>query len=83
MYEGSNPSTTTKNLQKKMLPEQKQEILKFLRREILKSAKRGDTFYYWDISELNKVLVDIIIAELEKEGKIVKSKGANFKIIRW
>jgi len=32
---------------------------------------------------LNKVLVDIIIAELEKEGKIVKSKGANFKIIRW
>lgn len=66
-----------------MLTDQKQNILKFLHREIIKSAKRGETFYYWDITESNKILVDIVISELEKEGKIIKSKGPNFKIIRW
>lgn len=59
------------------------EILKFLRREIIKSAKKGDLHYYWDITGLNANLVKIVVAELEKDGKKVKSKGNFFKIIMW
>lgn len=58
-------------------------ILKFLNREIIKSAKKGETCYYWDITELNKTLVKIITEALEADGKTVKSKGEKFKIIHW
>lgn len=63
--------------------EKENEILKILNREILKSAKKGDFHYYWDISELSDYMVKSIIIKLEKEGKFIKSKGLNFKIIYW
>lgn len=63
--------------------ESENEILKFLNREILKSAKRGDFHYYWDISGLTEYTIKGIISKLEKEGKFFKSKGTNFKIIHW
>lgn len=63
--------------------EKEKEILKFLNREILKSAKKGDFHYYWDITGISPYLVKSIIEILEKEGKFFKSKGTNFKIIHW
>jgi hypothetical protein len=58
-------------------------ILKFLNREIIKSAKKDEICYYWDVTELNKTQVKIITEMLEADGKTVKSKGENFKIIHW
>lgn len=63
--------------------EKEKEVLKFLNREILKSAKKGDYHYYWDITGLSDYMIKGIIATLEKEGKFFKSKGTNFKIIHW
>jgi hypothetical protein len=63
--------------------EKEKEILKNLNREILKSAKKGDFHYYWDITGISPYLVKSIIEILEKEGKFFKSKGTNFKIIHW
>ena len=63
--------------------EKENEILKFLNREILKSAKKGLFHYYWDITGISPYLVKSIIERLEKEGKFFKSKGTNFKIIHW
>lgn len=62
---------------------QENEILKKVRREILKSAKKGDLHYYWEITNLPNSLVKSIIEILESEGKMAKSKGPNYKIIRW
>ncbi len=59
------------------------EILKRIKRGILKSAKKGDLHYYWDISGLRDSTVKSIIHELELDGKMVKSKGMNYKIVRW
>jgi hypothetical protein len=59
------------------------EILKKINREILKQAKKGELYYYWDITGLPKEIVGNISVILEKEGKIVKSKGTNYKIIMW
>lgn len=59
------------------------EILKKIHREILKSAKKGDLYYYWNITGLSHFLVGDVVAKLEKEGKQVKSKGSNFKLIMW
>lgn len=61
----------------------KNEILKKIKREIIKCAKKDELHYYWDITGLNKILIDVVVKELEDEGKIVKSKGDNFKIIMW
>jgi len=63
--------------------DKEKEILKNLNREILKSAKKGDFHYYWDITGISPYLVKSIIEILEKEGKFFKSKGTNFKIIHW
>lgn len=63
--------------------EKEKEILKFLNREILKSAKKGNFHYYWDITGISPYLVKSIIEILVKEGKFFKSKGTNFKIIHW
>ena len=63
--------------------EKENEILKNLNREILKSAKKGDFHYYWDITGISPYLVKTTISTLEKEGKFFKSKGLNFKIIHW
>jgi len=62
---------------------QDNEILKKIKREIIKCAKKGEFHYYWEITGLNKSTVDSIIKELETEGKNVNNKGMNFKIIRW
>jgi len=59
------------------------EILKKLNREIVKAAKKGDLHYYWDIVGVPKEVVGSIMITLEKEGKHVKSKGTNYKIIMW
>ena len=59
------------------------EILKKINREIVKSAKKGDLHYYWEVSGLSAYMVKSIVETLEKEGKMVKSKGTNYKIIRW
>ena len=59
------------------------EILKKIRREIVKSAKKDTYHYYWNITGLDIFMVGNIVITLEKEGKIVKSKGENFKIIMW
>lgn len=61
---------------------QDNEILKKINREIIKCAKRGDLHYYWDFSGLGDSVVKGITMELEKDGKMVKTKG-NCKIIRW
>lgn len=63
--------------------EKENEILKFLNREILKSAKKGNFHYYWDITEISPYMVKSVIERLENEGKFFKSKGNNFKIIHW
>ena len=57
--------------------------IKKIRREILKSAKKGDLHYYWDIAGLSDAVVKNITAELEADGRIVKSKGTGYKIIMW
>jgi hypothetical protein len=59
------------------------EIMKKIRREILKAAKRDELFFYWDVTGLPKEVVGNIMVELEKEGKVIKSKGTNYKIIMW
>jgi hypothetical protein len=59
------------------------ETLKKIRREILKSAKKGEFHFYWETTGLSHILIGDIVAKLEKEGKFVKSKGPNYKIIRW
>lgn len=59
------------------------EILKKINKGILKAAKKGELHYYWDITGVPKEVVGNIMVELEKEGKIVKSKGINYKIIMW
>lgn len=61
----------------------KNDILKTINREIVKCAKKGELHYYWDITGLSKILVAGIISDLEKEGRTVKSKGENYKIIYW
>lgn len=66
-----------------MLKNEVNDNLKKIHREIIKSAKRGDLFYYWDITGLPRIIVDEIISNLEKEGKNIKSKGNNFKLIMW
>jgi len=66
-----------------MVITRKEEILKFLKKEILKSAKRGDFHYYWDVTGLELSLINLVVLELEKEGKTIKSKGVFFKIIHW
>lgn len=62
---------------------QEKDILKKLNREILKCAKNNETHYYWNILGLNASMVKSITDTLEKEGKTIKSKGTDFKIIRW
>ena len=62
---------------------QENEILKKVRREILKSAKKGDLHYYWETTGLPDSMIKSIILILEEEGKMVKSKGPSYKIIRW
>lgn len=62
---------------------QENEILKKLRREIVKCAKKGEFHYYWEITGLSDSTVKGIIKELESDGRNVNSKGVNFKIIRW
>jgi len=59
------------------------EILKKLHREFIKAAKKDELYYYWDISGVPKEIVGNIMVELEKEGKVIKSKGTNYKIIMW
>jgi hypothetical protein len=59
------------------------EILKKIRREIVKSAKKGDFHYYWDITGLRDSMVKSIITILEEDGKFITNKGSNYKIIRW
>ena len=61
---------------------QDNEILKKVRREILKSAKKGDVHYYWDVTGIPESTVRFVINELEGEGKMFKNKGS-CKIIRW
>jgi hypothetical protein len=63
--------------------QQEISIIKTLKREILKHAKKNETFHYWDISSLSDSMVKSIIIELEKDGKNVNSKGPNYKVIRW
>lgn len=58
-------------------------IHKTLKREILKAAKKGETCYYWDITQLNRILVKMIIELLEEDGRTVTNKGENFKVIHW
>lgn len=67
----------------KIRKEKEKELLKFLNREILKSAKKGNFHYYWEITGLSEHLIKTTISTLEKEGKFFKSKGLNFKIIHW
>ena len=62
---------------------EEKSILRTIRREIIKCAKKGEMHYYWDVSELRDSMVKSIILELEKEGKNVNSKGTNYKIIKW
>lgn len=57
--------------------------IKKINREIIKCAKKGEFHYYWDITGVNKIIVDNIIKELESDGKKVNSKGINYKVIRW
>jgi len=63
--------------------EEENRILKDIKKGILKSAKKGDYHYYWDISSLSDHMVKSVSIRLENEGKNVNSKGLKFKIIRW
>ena len=62
---------------------EEQDILKIIRREIIKCAKKGELHYYWDISDVRESMVKSIVEQLEKDGKMVNSKGTNYKIIKW
>ena len=63
--------------------DEENRILKEIEKEIKKSAKKGDFHYYWDISGLSQFMIKSLIEKLEKEGRMVNSKGNKFKIIRW
>lgn len=63
--------------------EEENKIFKTINREILKSAKKDEKYYYWDVIGLSDHMIKGLISKLEKEGKTVKSKGINFKIIYW
>jgi hypothetical protein len=63
--------------------ETQKDVLKKINRGILKAAKKGDYYYYWDITGLDRFMVGDIVILLEKEGRTVKSKGENYKIIYW
>lgn len=63
--------------------DEENRILKDIEKEIKKSAKKGDFHYYWDISGLSQFMVKSIIEKIEKQGRMVNSKGVKFKIIRW
>jgi hypothetical protein len=63
--------------------EEERKIFKAINREILKSAKKDEKHYYWDIIGLSDYMVKGIISKLEKEGKTITSKGINFKVIHW
>lgn len=63
--------------------EEENKILKNINREILKSAKRDEKHYYWDVIGLTDYMVKSITSRLEEEGKTVTSKGINFKVIHW
>lgn len=63
--------------------EEENKILKSIERGILKSAKKGDLHYYWDVTGLSDFMIKSIVERLESEGKMVKFKSANFRIIRW
>jgi len=58
------------------------DILKVIRRGILKSAKKGDLHFYWETTGLSDSMIRSIVSQLESEGKMIKNKG-NCKIIRW
>jgi hypothetical protein len=62
---------------------EKSEILKKINREIIKSAKKDLYYYYWDVTSLDRYMVGEIVTQLEKEGKKIKNKGDNFKLIMW
>lgn len=62
---------------------EEKELLKKINREIIKSAKKGDFHLYWEFTGLPDSMVRSIVSQLESEGKMVKSKGQNCKIIRW
>lgn len=62
---------------------QENEILRKIKREIIKCAKKGEIHYYWEITGLSDSTVKSIVKELESDGKYVNSKGMNFKIVRW
>lgn len=59
------------------------EILKKIKRGILKSAKKNELFYYWETTGLSDSMIRSIVTQLEEDNKMVKSKGPNYKIIRW
>jgi len=59
------------------------DILKKINRDIIKAAKHGDLYCYWDITGIPKEVVGDIMVTLEKEGKTIKSKGEKYKIIMW
>jgi len=59
------------------------EILRVINREIIKSAKKGESYYYWDISDVDKRTIDKVSTILESEGKMVRSKGTKYKLITW
>ena len=63
------------------LPKAK-ELVRYIEKLITK-AKKGDLHYYWDVTGLSDFMIKSIIAKLESEGKMVKFKSANFRIIRW
>jgi len=62
---------------------QDNEVLKNIKRGIVKAAKKGDLHYYWEITGLSPSTVKYITSELESDGRMVKSKGMNCKVIRW
>lgn len=63
--------------------ETEKDIMKKINREMVKVAKKGNNYFYWDITGLDRFMVGNIVIQLEKEGRTVKSKGENFKIIYW
>jgi len=66
------------------MEELEKDTLRKIKREIIKSAKKGDVHYWWELDNLlTKIQVDNITTELEKMGYTVKNKNDDFKIIRW
>lgn len=60
------------------------EVLKTLRREIKKSAKRGDVHFWWKVDlNLSETQIKNIVKQLEDDNFMVKNKNMGFKIIRW